>query len=108
LLRPHALVDLGDGDAAARRRREGGRRGAGHLAACDLVGDRLLERAERGLARDERLLASVEVVAPLADRLEQLAEAAALREEIGGDARLRGRRTLGAGDARPPPRPEEQ
>src|SRR6266481_4900949 len=72
LLGPHALVDLGDCHAAARglaRRRPA----PGLNPACRL-GQRLLERLHRRLARREGLLAAVELLAALAHGLEQLAE----------------------------------
>src|SRR5206468_5154225 len=101
LLGPHALVDLGDRDAAAR----GLARRHGPAAALDAprrLRQRLLERLHRRLARRQRLLAAVELLAALAHGLEQLAEAAALREQVGRDGGL-GDRALGARHARPPP-----
>src|SRR5439155_27125111 len=96
----HALVYLRDRDTApcglARRRP------AAPLHPPRRLRQRLLHRLHRRLARRQRLLAAVELLAALAHGFEQLAEAAALGEQVGRDGGF-GDRALGARHARPPP-----
>src|SRR5581483_10695027 len=112
LLRLHALVDLRHLDAAraARAGPAGGR--AQRFELRRLAADELLERLQGRLARADRLLAAVEVLAAPPRGLEQLAEAAALVVQLGRDPGIGGRR-LGRGErgeerAAPPPEPEHE